>query len=227
MTINTINIWNIEKEIVNFLRNSGVFTPAERGVTEIEDEFTATAGQTEFTLTKSTPRNIITVYKDLELLKFGYDYDFTFESGNHKVTLSTGAGVDDVIKVKYHYGDSDLDNDLIVNALSRTDIQYGRSDSFPRVTYSLQNNNTQIVAFENVSRTAFTIRIDIYGRTVPKTYEYINTLRQYIFDNERSFYTLRYLKISQTTQIEPIDTSDDKKIFNAKIYCYSNHNYEL
>jgi len=107
-----------EQELLDYFRNN--FTdPSSRG-TDTTDTFTATAGQTVFTLTNTLVKNVAeTITVDGATMRKGYDYSVAYGSGNTSttVTLEVGATVGDAVVIAYHYGSSAVEREF-----SRTDV---------------------------------------------------------------------------------------------------------
>ena len=78
----TLNITNIKTELVNFLRNSDIFTITQRGVTTYSDTGTFTAASTH-TLgnTPTTSKNVRSVVVGGTTLTYGSEYTVNFSTG--------------------------------------------------------------------------------------------------------------------------------------------------
>lgn len=121
-------IYERERDLLDYLRNNMTDpldnTPDARAVDKTES-FTATAGQTVFTLNNVLVKNVadeITV--DGVTKRKGYDYYVTYgegKTGNTTVTLYVGATVGDAVIISYRYGQS-----LIEREFSRTDSKLPR-----------------------------------------------------------------------------------------------------
>ena len=106
-----------ERELLDYFRNN-LTDPSSRATTKV-DTFTATAGQTVFTLTQTLVKNVReTLTVEGVTKKKGYDFTVTYGegSGTTTVTLLTGATVDDEVIITYDYGPS-----MIEREYSRTD----------------------------------------------------------------------------------------------------------
>jgi len=99
-----------KEEILNLIRNSDILSTTIRRVTTVTDTFTATAGQTDFTLTNEGVKNIRSL-KINDVLKDLYkDYDINImesTADNSKlVTLNVGASAGEEVKIEYDYSSS-------------------------------------------------------------------------------------------------------------------------
>lgn len=124
----TLNEANIYDEIGNVLKNSNIFTVAVRGVTTATDNFTATAGQTQFTLTHAGVRNIRSVTVQSVSKNIIQDYNVDWSTGI--VTLVASATLSDAVAIQYDYGTSDK----IFPDFPRDDLTL---TSYPRVGFGI------------------------------------------------------------------------------------------
>lgn len=116
-------IYEREREFLDYLRNN-IVDPATRGTNVTNESFTATAGQTVFTLANTLVKNVADTISVNGVTKYkGYDYYVTYGEGNHTttVTLRTGASVGNIVLISYHYGSS-----LIEREFSRNDTELPR-----------------------------------------------------------------------------------------------------
>jgi len=128
------NLTRPEDIIVEFLR-ARLTDPRDRHTSD-SDSFTATAAQTEFTLTPTTEthlvRAIVSVVQQSVTLKKWQDY--YVDLVNKKVTLLTGATVADAVVISYKTsvaGDEWIYPDKPIAALG--------SSKFPRISVSVIN----------------------------------------------------------------------------------------
>jgi len=112
-------IYEREREFLDYMRNN-LADPAARGTDITDESFTATAGQTVFTLGNALVKNISeTITVDGATKRKGYDFFVTYgegKTGTTTVTLLVGATLDDEVLISYHYGPS-----MIEREWSRTD----------------------------------------------------------------------------------------------------------
>jgi len=121
-------IYQRERDVLDYLRNNMTDpldgTADVRG-TDTTDTFTATAAQTEFTLSRPLVKNVAdTITVDGDTKRKGYDYTVSYgegKQGNTVVTLKTGASLSDAVVIGYRYGQS-----LIEREFSRSDTKLPR-----------------------------------------------------------------------------------------------------
>lgn len=106
-----------EREFLDYIRNN-ITDPSSRGYDVIDETFTATAGQTTFTLRNNFVKNVDeTITKDSTTLRKGYDFFVTYGEGNNatSVTLLVAATVGQIIKISYHHGASMVEREFSRN----------------------------------------------------------------------------------------------------------------
>jgi hypothetical protein len=115
-------IWQRERELLDYIRLN-VTDPESRSTVQT-DTFTATAGQTQFTLTQARVNAVYdTITVDLVVKRKGFDYTVSYGEGAAPtiLTLHTAASVGDSVVVQYLYGQS-----MVEREYSRTDSQIPR-----------------------------------------------------------------------------------------------------
>lgn len=124
MTIDTIRAR--ENELLTYLRNN-MTDPSGRGTSKT-DTFTATAGQTVFTLTQTLVKNVSSLTINGTSKYIGYDYTVQYGEGNGTttVTLRTGATLSDTVVIIYRYGES-----MIYEGFQRLDSSLPRISIIP------------------------------------------------------------------------------------------------
>lgn len=209
----TLSFKNIADEILMVLRNSDILSISVRGVTTKTDSFTATAGQTIFTLTNTRVKNVRTITKNSVAIKYLRDYTINFETG--VLTLLSGATLNDSVSITYDYGASDK----IYSDMPRDDLTL---QSFPRISIELTSSNTNPLDLGGMSHLSdFLITIYLWvpankesaiaggiGGTQDIRY-YLGLIRDAIRTNSKSFYSFNY--------ITPFSTSPLIKGTNNKI----------
>lgn len=130
----TFSIQQLRDELCHLLRNSDILTTSVRGVTTASQTFTATAGQTVFTLTNTKAKNIRSL--TVQSVAKTYIKDYTVAWDTSVITLGTGATLNDSVVVSYDYGTSDK----IYPDYPRDDLTL---TSYPRVGIELTSINTE------------------------------------------------------------------------------------
>lgn len=129
----TFDLQTIREEVTQLLRNSDIFTTTVRGVTTKTDTFTATSGQTQFTLTQTAVKNV----RSLSVASVSKIYltDYTVNWATGVVTLLVGATVGDVVVIQYDYGTGEK----IYPDYPRSDLTL---NSFPRIGMEIISSTT-------------------------------------------------------------------------------------
>ena len=211
MTTNKIN--DVKMELVNHLRNANILTQSIRGTTTQTDTFVATAGQTNFTLTKSPARNIRSVSVQSISKSYLKDYSVVWKTGI--VTLNVGASVGDSVVFVYDYGSPDK----IFPDFPRDDLTL---TSFPRVAIEWTNMDTQPLGLGGMTHIS-DILITIYAwvpvnsdPSVAGGYGGVNDLGTLLFNirdtiraNAKSFNSFRYIT---PKGVSPIIRDQNNKI---------------
>jgi len=139
-----IDIGNIREEIVVLLRNSNIFTIGVRSATTATQNFTATAGQTVFTLTNTPVRNVRSLTINAVNKYLFTDYTVNYVTG--AITLNTGATLSDAVAIQYDYG---------ATAGEKIYPDYPRGDltltSFPRVGMEITSARTEPFGLSGVN----------------------------------------------------------------------------
>lgn len=193
----TLNLTNIKTEIVNFLRNSDIFTVGVRGVTTRTDTGTFDADET-YTLANAptTVKNIRSVTRGT-LLVYGQDYTVNFSTGMITFTTAqTGA-----YTIIYDNGSDKIHPDF-----PRDDLTI---DSYPRIGFDIMNVNTVplgIGGSQFISNIDFTVVVyEDNGDTIEV---YIQAVKDAMRGNAKSFYYVNFVKPTITGPLIP---SPDKK----------------
>jgi hypothetical protein len=185
------------------LRNSDIFTTTIRGVTTKTDNFTATAGQTQFTLTQTAVKNIRSLTVNSVPKYFINNYIINWTTG--VVTLSVGANLNDPVAIQYDYGSGD-----------KIYPDYPRSDltltSFPRIGMEIISSTTSPLGLGGTTHISdLVVQIFLWmpinkdvniagglGGTKDLN-DYMSDIRSIIRTNAKNLYSFRY--------ITPIGTS--------------------
>jgi hypothetical protein len=211
--MSTISLENIREEICHTLRNNDIFTTTIRGVTTTTDSFTATAGQTNFTLTHTNVKNVRSLTVNSVAKYFINDYTINFSTG--VVTLLVGANLNDPVVIQYDYGSPDK----IYPDMPRDDLSL---TSFPRIGISLVSITTEPFGLGGMNHLS-DILISIYlwmpvnkdsniagglgGANDINTY--MGTIRSVIRAQAKSFYSFKYIT---PTGSSPIIVGTNQKI---------------
>lgn len=215
----------LKEDIVVFLRNSDILSIAERGVTTKTDTFTATAGQTIFTMTSNIVRNIRTVTVQGNAKKVYAEYTPNYLTASSTVTLLTGATVGDTVAITYDYSAHSETTKFEGIFPDYPEIVY-LADSCPRIGFDIEGNKTEIIGIGNPNYLTDSIAtIKIYSKNQKALDGYIYTLRNAIKTNQKGFY---YFPIVYASTTSPIMTVEhlNKKVFMKSVDLIMKLNYE-
>ena len=180
-----LNLQNIKKELVNFIRNSDVLTISQRGVTTYSDTGTF-AGESSYTLVSNptTAKNVRSVVVAAVTLSYGADYTVNFSTGVITFTVAqTGA---------YTIGYDSGSSDKIYPDFPRDDLTIG---SYPRIAVDIVGVNTDafgIGGTKFISNITFTIVV--YDDNADDIDTVIQSIRDALISNTKSFNYISFVK---------------------------------
>jgi hypothetical protein len=180
-----VNLFDIKTELVVFLRNKDIFSITERGVTTTTDSYVATGGQTDFTLTNLTVKNVRSVEVNSTPLIFGKEYSVNYTTG--VVTLATGATASDDVDIEYDYGNSDK----IFPDYPDTAI---KTHKLPRIGFDVISSvteETELGAGSNSTR--YRIQINNYDEDNENLEIIASSIKNSILINKKNFYNFCFV----------------------------------
>jgi hypothetical protein len=208
------------------LRNADIFSTTIRGVTTRTDNYTATAGQTNFTLTQTKVKNIRSLTVQSVSKQFVKDYTINWETG--VITLLTGATLNDAVAINYDYTSSTDATEKIWYDLPRADINI---ESFPRIGMALTSSTTEPLGLggtNHISDIIVTIFVSMPVNKVSTIAgglggvidlgNILKSVRDRIRTNAKSFYSFKWITPLRTNPVIPstnnkiIQQSDDYQI---------------
>lgn len=202
-----------EVELLVYMRNN-VADPSSRGTLKT-DTFTATAGQTAFTLTIAAVKNVISVTVNGVNKYSGYDYSASYGEGSAStvLTLNTGATVGQSVVINYKYGsvfiyegfqrlDSELPRISVIpypKTIQTMSIGEQSNGSGRWVYYVCTYNVVVRSRFSNqlktLSETAWNA-INLYRQETPQPYNMVEasvgSITSEDFDNELRLYVCNF-----------------------------------
>jgi hypothetical protein len=193
----SINITNIKKEIINFLRNQDILTITQRGVLTYTDTGTFATAST-YTLANSPTllKNIRSIVIG-STLDYGTDYTFNFETG--VITFTTPQS--GAYTITYDSGSGDK----IHPDFPRDDLSI---NSYPRIAMDIMSIDTDafgIGGSQFISNINFTIVV--YANNLDNIETYIQAIKTAIESNAKTFY---YMGFTKPTLIGPCISSPDR-----------------
>ena len=196
-----LNNEKIKENILNLVRNSDIFTTTIRGVITATDTFTATASQTNFTLTNSGVKNIrsLKINDVSKILYKDYDINVMLNTSitSKLVTLVAGATINDEIKIEYDYSSTGdpiypdfPDDNLTIKSYPRIYCMMLSQSYTPR---SLADNLQQVNSLFEFGVIALNAEVD----------DYENQLYNLLYTNRKNLYYLNLLRVSSRSAKEP------------------------
>lgn len=211
----------MKEELVIFLRNSDIFPIATRGVTTQTDTFTATAGQTIFTLTQNVVRNIRSVTVQSVAKKVYTEYTPNYLTASSTVTLLTGATLSDSVVIVYDYSSGATEKIWP----DYPEIVY-LADGVPRIGFDIMGVRTQVIGIGTTNWLSDAmVTIKVYDKNIRTIDGYINTIRSAVKSNQKSFYTFPFAYISNSGPPIIVEYLG-KKIFSKSVDLLCRFNFE-
>ena len=222
----TLNLQKLKTEMVVFLRNADILTTTQRGVTTISDKFSATAGQTVFTLSNAVTRNIRAITVEGASKSAYVDYNPDYKAVSSTVTFLTGLSAADQVVVGYDYSSGTIEKIWS----DYPELIYVPNDA-PRIGFGFPGFRTRPLGIGNTNwiSDAF-CSIKVYDKNEKTIDGYISTIREKLKAAQRSFF---HFQIVTPTNIGPAIVHDVSsgtklagKVFEKAIDLIMRFNYE-
>lgn len=197
----TLNIPKIKEEILNLIRNNDILTITQRNVLTTTDNFTATVGQTDFTLTNPSVKNIRSVVVDSTTLDLYADYDINIEGKDRieskLVTLNSALTGGESVDITYDYSkgiDPKTGKDYADRVWSDFPEDFVKIGGFPRVVFDIVSiANTNRSSNDTVQQKSILFSFGAFADN--KTVESLQkTYYDLIFANRKNRYWLTLLR---------------------------------
>ena len=174
-----IDTRDVINEVIYYLRNN-LTDPNSRG-TDDTDNFTATAGQTSFSLDSNPVFNVSSVTVNTVNKYLGKDYTLAFTYNSCTLTFNTGLVLNDAVVINYHYGDSWV-------RLGKTREDLDVSD-YPRIIVTEISKSSEVlgIGLEGLGSN-FAYRIYVMYGKYSQCRDMMTTLQQLMWDNRKGFY---------------------------------------
>jgi len=184
MTVQIIDDWKIIQELVQFLRNSDIFTIAQRGVTTTTITGTFTAA-TSHTIAVANVKNIRSIVVGLTTLQYGADYqvDTTFLDTTYKCKITFTAAQTGAYTIIYDAGTDKIWEDYPEEFLTIA--------AFPRLAVGLAPSTSTDGGLGNINEVNIFFQVNIYDTNKKNVHEYMTVVRQKFMDNWTNFYYLK------------------------------------
>jgi len=166
-------------EILYFLRNN-LTDPKSRGTTTTEN-FTATSGQTQFSLSNNPSFNIISVKVDGNTKSYGSDWTVSFTKNSTTITLTNALSGGESVDIKYHYGSTWIYKDW-----PRVDLKVS---SYPRI--GIRNIATsdryQGLSLQGMDST-ITFQVGVFYEKINDARDMMFTIKEELWNNRLNFH---------------------------------------
>lgn len=218
-----MNEYEIKEELIRFLRNSDVFTIAQRAVTtsELEVEFSST---TEYSLPYSTVKNIRSITVDGSPLTFGTDYTYDTDYGTKpnttcKITFSSSQTGDAVITY-------DSGPDKIFGDWPRIDVI--KEDNYPRIAVVNLPTNTVpegSASSQAIMRSTINFSVAVFADSVKLIDQTLDRIKNLIINNQKNFYYSNLMLPGDRGPVTPASNTSSK-IFSRSLEINSQFHIE-
>ena len=197
--MSTIDEFEIEQELLIFLRNQDILTVAQRGVTTATDNFTASAGDTFVKVSNTNFKNVRSVTVQTVAQTFGTDYTVTYESDTDadigKVNFSTVLSLNDVVAVQYDYGSTDR----IYNDFPRIDLSIS---SYPRISAEVISKASTEAGLGGQSQLSdLMFAVTIFDNGKKSIEDKLKSIRTAMQTGAKNFYNFGYIQPMNSSRI--------------------------
>ena len=200
--IDYIDYEKAERELINFIRNSDVFSTTLRSVTTITDTGTLDSDD-EYIINVNNVKNIRSVkVAGTTLVAFNdYDFDLDFLDSNIKCKITFNEELSGSIEVVYDKG-----SDKIFADFPREDLSIS---SFPRMSAMIFNSPSIPGAVGGVTRSNINFSITAFGTRKDELREWLTDIRKKVNDNKNDF--VNFGLVVRPTLVGPINVNDRGK----------------
>ena len=216
--MSTIDEYEIEKELINFLRNEDIISIANRDVVTTTQNETAVGGETYIDLTNTNVKNVRLFTINSSTQSYGTDYSIDFDGDNPgRISITSALSLNDVTAIQYDYGATDS----IYPDFPRVDLNYG---SYPRVSCIITSASSRDIAVGGQAQLSdIMVSITVFGENKKNIYSMSKDIRDSIQNASKSFYNFEYIHplnsgrlMHEPNRNDKIDQkTDDYKIPNV------------
>jgi len=197
--MSTIDEFEIEQELLVFLRNQNILTVAQRGVTTATDNFTASAGDTFVKVSNTNFKNVRNVTVQTVAQTHGTEYTVTYESDTAsdigKINFVTALSLNDVVAVQYDYGSTDR----IYNDFPRVDLNIS---SYPRISAEVISKSSTEAGLGGQSQLSdLMFAVTVYENGKKGIDDKLKTIRTALQTGAKGFYNFGYIQPMNTGRI--------------------------
>ena len=184
-----INLFEYEKELVNFLRNQDIISVSDRGVTTTTETFSGNASDVDFDLANTNVKNVRLIQITAVTQSYGTDYSIDFDGSNPgRITFtSPPASGTNNISIQYDYGSTDR----IYPDFPRADLKLS---SYPRVAVNIISVTSSPMGLGGDSdNSALLVSTVVFDAGMKSVLEKVTTIRNSIRSNKDAFYNFDYI----------------------------------
>lgn len=206
----------IKQELLFFLRNNDVLTTTQRGVTTSSVSFSGNGATTAFDINASTVKNIRSITVDGTPKTFVTDYSVdTNAVSNTKCritfTAAPASGTNNIV-VSYDAGSEDK----IYSDFPKTVL---RIEDFPRIGFDITEETTEEVALGgSATNVRSELTIIAYATNDRDLDDYLQTIRDLVLDNKKSFKRIKFITPIQNGPLLPREGMKDQVFYRNSIY---------
>ena len=207
------------EELAFFLRNSDIFTIAQRGVTTATDTGTFASDSTHL-ISNASIKNIRSIVVAAVTLTFGtdYTYDTNFDDTTKKTKITFTSAQTGDFTITYDTGSDKIFTDWPKNTLSLS--------QFPRIAVFEIADNSEILGFGNqkiASQTAFLFSIVAFHEKTRSVREISRTIRNAIVNNQNGFFYLKIVTPVSSGSVQVADNTRDEIFMKNQDFISSNN----
>lgn len=181
-----VDLHEVRKEMVNYLRNQDILTITQRGITTAQDTGTF-ASDTTYDISQGDVKNIRLIVVNAVTLVYGADYtvDFTFTTSSARITFAPA--VTGAYTIDYDHG-----TDKIWPDYPRDDLSI---NSYPRISVDVISSSTgDFGVGANEFLTDLVFSVTAFSQDQEQLNDIIKDIRKSIFDNVSGFNFFRYIR---------------------------------
>ena len=211
-----IDIYEVKKELTNYLRNQDLISLSARGVTTTTEQFSGNGTTTDFDLSNTNLKNVRDVQISSVSQSYGTDYTIDFQGSNPgRISFTTAppTGTNN-IDIEYDYGNSDR----VFSDYPRPDLTIS---SYPRVGFDIMTMSTAPMGIGgSEDMTNMTIEIVVYGINIENVEDIGTLIRNSFRTDKKNFYNFKFV---QPRTVGPLIVSPNR---NDEVL-QRNHTYEI
>ena len=195
----TIDEFEIEQELLIFLRNQDILSTTQRGVTTVTNNSTATAGDTYVKVANTNFKNVRSVTIDDVAQTFGTNYTVTYESTTAedigKVNFASALSSGDVVAIEYDYGSTDR----IYNDFPRIDLSIS---SYPRISAEVISKASTEAGLGGQSQLSdLMFAVTIFDDGKKSIEDKLKSIRTAMQTGAKGFYNFGYIQPMNSSRI--------------------------